>query len=264
MGMKIPRWGGEQAFTLIELIIAIAITGVIVSAIAGALIVSFETTNVTQQRLAESHDVQITSAYLANDVQSARTVTSSSGGTCSGATTKLITFAYASGKAEYSCGTASNGETQVTRTFSTDSVVLAHFAGAARPTVTCSPNAACNGTVDAVTMAFTEASGYSYTLLGSRRGYSSGGAGAGSPPSDVTLLSTGTSSPLWVQGSCPDPGTSAACAIDPTLTALPVSDVSNNGWTPIPATPTTLWDKLSDQSDTTGATIITKNKEAKL
>jgi prepilin-type N-terminal cleavage/methylation domain-containing protein len=264
MRLKFPRPGGEQAFTLIELIIAIAITGVIVSAIAGALIVSLETTNVTQQRLAESHDVQITSAYLANDVQSAATVTPSSGGTCSGATTKLITFAYASGKAVYSCGTASNGETQVTRTFGTDSVVLAHFAGAARPTVICSPNAACNGTVDAVTMAFTEASGLNYTLLGSRRGYSSGGGGGGTSPGDVTVLSTGTSSPLWVQGSCPDPGTSAACAIDPSLTALPISDVSNNGWTPIPATPTTLWDKLSDQSDTTGATISTKNQEARV
>src|SRR2546428_7433975 len=206
MGMKIPRWGGEQAFTLIELIIAIAITGVIVSAIAGALIVSFETTNVTQQRLAESHDVQITSAYLANDVQSARTVTPSSGGTCSGATTKLITFAYASGKAEYSCGTASNGETQVTRTFSTDSVVLAHFAGAARPTVTCSPNAACNGTVDAVTMAFTEASGYSYTLLCSRRGYSSGGARGRGPPPAATLPSPRAPRPPCVQRGYPAPG----------------------------------------------------------
>src|SRR5439155_16439000 len=157
MRLKFPRLGGEQAFTLIELIIAIAITGVIVSAIASALIVSFETTNVTQQRLAESHDVQITSAYLANDVQSATGVTPFSGGNCSGANTKLITFDYASGKAEYACGTASNGETQVTRTFGSDSVVLAHFAGAARPTVTCAPNAGCGGTVDAVTMTFTEA-----------------------------------------------------------------------------------------------------------
>jgi prepilin-type N-terminal cleavage/methylation domain-containing protein len=265
MRLKVPRPGGEQAFTLIELIIAIAITGIIVTAIAGALIVSFQTTNVTQQRLAESHDVQITSAYLANDVQSAAGVTPFSGGNCSGGNTKLITFDYASGKAEYACGTASNGETQVTRTFGNDTVVLAHFAGAARPTVTCSPNAGCGGTVDAVTMTFTEASGLNYTLLGARRGYSTGGAGGGSSPGDVTLLSTGTSSPLWVQGSCPDPGTSAACAIDPTLTSLPISDVPPlNGWTPIPATPNSLWDKLNDQSDTTGGTISTKNKEARV
>ena len=226
MGTRAPRRDDQQGFTLVELMIAMAITGLIVSAIAGALIVSFQTTGVTQQRLAESHDVQITSAYLANDVQSAATVNLSSGGTCSAASTKLVTFSYASGDAVYSCGTASNGETQVTRKFGTDpSVVLAHFAGTARPTVTCAPNAGCGGTVNSVTMAFTEGSGFSYTLLGSRRGISSGGAGTGTPPGDVTVLSTGTSSPLWVQGGCPDPGTSAACSIDPNLTALPISDV---------------------------------------
>jgi hypothetical protein len=236
----------------------------IVSAIAGALIVSFQTTGVTQQRLAESHDVQITSAFLANDVQSAAAVNPSSGGSCSGASTTLVTFAYDSGNAVYSCGTAANGETQVTRRFGGDSVILAHFAGAARPTVTCAPNAGCGGTVNSVTMAFTEASGYSYTLVGSRRGISSAGAGTGSPPGDVTVLSTGTSSPLWVQGGCPDPGTSAACSIDPNLTALPVSDVLTTGWTPNPASPATMWDKLSDQSDTTWATTPTKDKELRV
>jgi prepilin-type N-terminal cleavage/methylation domain-containing protein len=261
--LDFPPEARERAFTLIELIVGIAITGIIVTAIASAMIVSFRTTAVTQGRLAESHDVQITSAYLANDVQGATTVTKGSNGSCSGASTEVVTFTLASGPATYSCGVAPNGETQVTRRFGTTSVVLAHFSGSAQPTVTCSPNAACNGTVAAVTMAFTEASGYSYTLLGSRRGYSSGGGGS-VPPPDVTLLSTGTSSPLWVQGSCPDPGTSGACAIDSSLTSLPVSDVAQNGWTPIPAMPTTLWDKLSDQSDSTGATTIAKNQEAKV
>lgn len=265
MGTRASRWHDQQGFTLVELMIAIAITGLIVSAIAGALIVSFATTGVTQARLAESHDVQITSAYLANDVQSAASVNLSSGGTCSGASTTLVTFNYEHGNAEYACGTAANGETQVTRRFGGDTVVLAHFAGAARPTVTCAPNAGCGGTVNSVTMAFSEASGYSYTLVGSRRGYSSGGGtGTGSPP-EVTVLSTGTSSPLWVQGGCPDPGTSAACSIDPNLTAIPVSDVPPlNGWTPFPAAPPTLWDKLSDQSDATGATIGVKNQEARV
>jgi hypothetical protein len=244
--------------------ISIAITGLIVSAIASALIVSFATTNVTQGRLAESHDVQITSAYLANDVQSAAAVNPSSGGTCSGASTTLVTFKYASGDAVYACGTAANGETQVTRRFGGDSVVLAHFAGAARPAVTCAPNAGCGGSVHAVTMAFTEASGYSYTLLGSRRGYSSGGAGTGPPPPDVTVLSTGTSSPLWVQGGCPDPGTSGACSIDPNLTAQPISDVLTTGWTPTPASPNSLWGKLNDQSDSTWVSTPTKDKEARV
>ena len=264
MGTRASRWHDQQGFTLVELMIAIAITGLIVSAIAGALIVSFATTGVTQTRLAESHDVQVTSAYLANDVQSAASVNPASGGTCSGASTPLVTFNYDHGNAVYACGTAANGETQVTRRFGGDTVVLAHFAGTARPTVTCAPNAGCGGTVNSVTMAFTEASGYSYTLVGSRRGISSPGAGTGTPPGDVTVLSTGTSSPLWVQGGCPDPGTSGACSIDPNLTAQPVSDVLTTGWTPTPASPSTLWDKLNDQSDSTWVTTPTKDKEARV
>ena len=264
MGTRASRWHDQQGFTLVELMIAIAITGLIVSAIAGALIVSFATTGVTQTRLAESHDVQVTSAYLANDVQSAASVNLASGGTCSGASTPLVTFNYDHGNAVYACGTAANGETQVTRRFGGDTVVLAHFAGTARPTVTCAPNAGCGGTVNSVTMAFTEASGYSYTLVGSRRGISSPGAGTGTPPGDVTVLSTGTSSPLWVQGGCQDPGTSGACSIDPNLTAQPVSDVLTTGWTPTPASPSTLWDKLNDQSDSTWVTTPTKDKEARV
>src|SRR5439155_2004045 len=97
---------------------------------------------------------------------------------------------------------------------------------------------------------------------------SGGGGGGGPPPGDVTLLSTGTSSPLWVQGSCQDGGTdpTAACAIDPSTIALPISDVSTTGWTPTPATPATLWDKLSDQDQpvATWVTTSTKNKEARV
>ena len=269
MRIRIPRRGDEKAFTLIELIVGMAITGIIVSAIAGALIVALTTTDATATRLSESHDAQISSAYLANDVQSAKGVVLGSGGTCSGASTTLITFKYATVDAVYSCG-VSNGETRVVRTFGSSSVVLAHFAAKdLPPTVSCSPNADCSGTVSSVVMVFTEATSssdataYTYTLVGSRRGYNSGGGGGSLPP-DVTLLSTGSDSPLWVQGSCPDPGTSSACVIDSSLTALPISDVSTTGWTSIPSTPTTLWDKLSDQSDATGAVTSTQNKEAKV
>jgi prepilin-type N-terminal cleavage/methylation domain-containing protein len=236
MGTRRARLRADDGFTLVELIIGIVITSVIIGAIASALIVSFRTTNVTQQRMAESHDAQISSAYLANDVQSAGSVHLGPGGNCSGASTELITFAYASHPAVYSCGT-SNGEIQVTRTFDGSSVILAHFAEAARPTVSCSPSADCTGTVASVTIAFAEASGYTYTLLGSRRSYGESGGGGSGPPADVTLLSTGSSSPLWVQGgsTCQDSGTDpAACEVDPSAIAWPKQDLSTAGWSPTP------------------------------
>jgi hypothetical protein len=112
----------------------------------------------------------------------------------------------------------------------------------------------------------TKLSDFSYTLIGARRTNPTGPGSGGQPPPDITLLSTGTSSPLWVQGSCTNGGTDpiADCTIDPSTTALPVSDVLTTGWTPIPPTPTTLWDKLSDQLDTTGVTTSSQNKIAQV
>ncbi len=254
MGIPRAQLNDDAGFTLVELIVGVLIMSLIVGAIASALIVSFRTTDVTQERMAESHDAQITSAYLANDVQSAKTVQPGSGGDCSGTSTTLMTFVYESGPAVYSCG-SSNDETQVIRTFGGNSVVLAHFAKVDfRPTVSCSPNADCSGSVSSVTMLFKEASGgYSYTLLGSRRGYPDpSGAGGGSLPDDVTLLSTGSTSPLWVQGgsTCLHPGTDpAACDVDPTSIAWPKQDVSPAGWLPTP-----LSGALGDRLDTTSVT----------
>ena len=75
----------DDGFTLVkELLVGMVVAGLIVGAMGGALVVSFKTTDVTQQRMAESHDVQISSAYLANDVQSAKSVLLGSGGTVLG------------------------------------------------------------------------------------------------------------------------------------------------------------------------------------
>ena len=260
----------EGGFTLVELIISMAIVGLLITAISGALIVSLRTTGVTNKRMAESHDVQITSAYLANDVQGASNVSAPNVATnCSGAFTPLVTFTYPTAgnpAAVYQCGTAANGETQVTRTFAGGTpVVIAHFANTARPTVTVTYDPAQPTIPVSVTMTFRKASDCTldctYTLFGSRRSFNPPAAAGGDPPvGDVVLLSTGASSPLWVQGKCPDPGTDpgAACAIDTTVTTLPTADVSTAGWTTTP-----LWNKLSDQSDLTFVTTSVSS-EAKV
>jgi hypothetical protein len=266
------RWaarfrGDEDGFTLVELIIGMLIVTLLIGAIGSALIVSLRTTDVTNKRMSESHDVQITSAYLANDVQGAKTVDKDpSTTTCAvtGSMTTLITFnIYDAGDptgnttipAVYGCGTVANGETQVTRTFANQApIVIAHFAGTARPTVTVTYDPAHPTIPVSVTMTFTKASDCTldctYTLFGSRRSFNTSTAGGvGSTPGNVVLLSTGTSSPLWVQGSCPDPGTTSGCIIDSTKTALPISDVATTDWSPTP-----VWSRLSDADTTTAVT----------
>jgi type II secretory pathway pseudopilin PulG len=273
MNLRLPR-RGEDGFTLIELLIGTVITMIIVTAIGSAMIITLRTSGVTNQRMAENHDVQIESAYIANDVQSAADVNvPGSSSNCSGAFTTLVTLTYygaGNPQAVYRCGRASNGETQVTRTFGGGPpIVLAHFAGTARPDVNVTYDPAQPSVPVSLKMTFAKSSDCTldctYTLFGSRRSYNPVSAlGSGSStPGDTTVLSTGAASPLWIQGSCPDPGTvsgTAACFLDTTITALPVSDVQTTGWSPTP-----LWTRLSDQDTTTAVTsAVGSAAEAKI
>jgi prepilin-type N-terminal cleavage/methylation domain-containing protein len=245
----------EGGFTLIELLIGMGIIGILIGAIGSALVVSLRTTDVTNKRMSENHDVQIASSYLANDVQSA------SGGVaqpptsanCSGPGTRIVGFNYASSGDNWACYyyRVSGGETQVARSYNGQTVVVAHFAAAGAPTVSVTYDPSRPTIPVSVTMTFSKAADCTldctYTLFGSRRSFNPASAGSGTTSTgDTTLLSTGASSPLWVQGSCPDPGTSSACIVDTTKTALPISDVQTTNWSVAP-----LWSKLNDGDTTT-------------
>jgi prepilin-type N-terminal cleavage/methylation domain-containing protein len=62
--------GDDRGLTLIELMLAVVLLGIIVVPLASALISFFHNTNATTNRLTESHDEQIAAAYFAQDVQS--------------------------------------------------------------------------------------------------------------------------------------------------------------------------------------------------
>jgi prepilin-type N-terminal cleavage/methylation domain-containing protein len=195
--VRFARLREDEGFTIVELLVGMVVVALIMGAIASALIVGLRTTDATTERLNESHDVQISSAYLANDVQSAASVQVAGGGDCSSQTT-IVTFTYADGRqAVYACGPG-GGETRVTRTFDRETVVLAHFAGPAKPSVTCAPSCG-SGTPARVDITFTERSGYSFTLTGSRRTH--GSEGVDTEPRETTFLAFG-SSPLEIKGGC--------------------------------------------------------------
>jgi len=209
----------EGGFTLVELLIGIAIAGVLIAVIGSAMVVGLKTTDATTQRLSESHDAQITSAYLANDVQSAASVSMSpSASNCPASGTKLIGFNYSSSGNTWACyyyGTA-GGETRVTRTFNGGSAtVVAHFASAGAPSVSCTPGVCTSTPLDSVKIAFTESSGFTYSLLGSRRSFNIGGGNGTATTPDLTLLASG-SSPLWIAGGCSQGQINQGdCIIDP-------------------------------------------------
>lgn len=187
----------EDGFTIVELLVGMVVLAILMGAVAAALVVGLRTTDETTERLNESHDVQISSAYLANDVQSAASVQVAGGGNCS-SRSEIVTFTYADGRqAVYACG-PSGDRTRVTRTFAGTTVVLAHFAALAKPTVTCIPN--CGTPTPArVDITFTERSGLTFTLTGSRRTH--GSEGVSTVPQETTFLAFG-SSPLEIKGGC--------------------------------------------------------------
>jgi prepilin-type N-terminal cleavage/methylation domain-containing protein len=61
----------QRGFTLVELLVVVAVLGIILSAVAGSLIVVVRTTGATAHRLSQSHDAQLLSTWLVPDLQSA-------------------------------------------------------------------------------------------------------------------------------------------------------------------------------------------------
>lgn len=80
----------EAGFTLVELLIAISIIGMIMGAISVAFIVSLRVTDETQSRLEESHAADLTSAYFVSDFQSAETLEA----TCGPAGEAILQFSW--------------------------------------------------------------------------------------------------------------------------------------------------------------------------
>ena len=68
------RWrrllGPRDGFTLVELVITVAILGIIVVPLTGVVLAYLRNTVDTQSRLTESHDVQFAAAYWQRDVAS--------------------------------------------------------------------------------------------------------------------------------------------------------------------------------------------------
>jgi prepilin-type N-terminal cleavage/methylation domain-containing protein len=201
---RLWRRHGQSGFTLIEVLISVAMLGIVAVVIGQAIVVSTNNSRETPQRLNESHDAQLASAYLATDVQSAQQLTDSAHecGPSSPLTGQqnLVNFSYdgvdgGNSTASYYYGTTS-GQAVVVRTFCASDgtlqteATLVKFAGPT-PAVTCptsaNPGANCDPLntpkPNRVKISFTDHNNvlgtddYSFDVTGARRGY----AGPGSP-----------------------------------------------------------------------------------
>jgi prepilin-type N-terminal cleavage/methylation domain-containing protein len=80
----------DAGFTLIELVVAVAILGVVMSAICAAMVAALRTNTETKARLEQSGDVQFSSTWLAEDIAGANTVTTGGTAVCGSSATALM------------------------------------------------------------------------------------------------------------------------------------------------------------------------------
>ena len=80
----------DEGFTLVELVIAVAVLGLVMSAVCGAMLVALKTNKEASQRVGKSNDLQYAATWFAEDIASANTVTTNATAVCGAAVTALL------------------------------------------------------------------------------------------------------------------------------------------------------------------------------
>lgn len=171
------RSRSDDGFTLVELLLATSITGLLATVIAAAFFVGVQTTDTANERLAGSQGAQIATSFFPADVSSATAITV--GATpCAGpdprvatvtAQDPVVTGSPVTRTVEYTCVTdgAARNLVRIERNASaveTGRVVVVF--GVTSAQLTCLP--AC-GTVRSARLTATEAGGFAFSVSGLRR-----------------------------------------------------------------------------------------------
>jgi prepilin-type N-terminal cleavage/methylation domain-containing protein len=80
----------DAGFTLVELVIAVAILGLVMSAAVAAMLTALKSNKETSQRLGRATDLQYAATWFAEDVASANTVTTNATAVCGTSATALL------------------------------------------------------------------------------------------------------------------------------------------------------------------------------
>jgi prepilin-type N-terminal cleavage/methylation domain-containing protein len=80
-----PKTRRDDGFTLVELLIAVAALGILLPSIAATFYIGLKTTDETNRRFLDSHDVQSAAAFVNSDVQNAQLVSVNNTTTCTSA-----------------------------------------------------------------------------------------------------------------------------------------------------------------------------------
>lgn len=86
------RRSGEDGFTLVELLIAVTIMGMVFSALSGVTFVALRTAAATDTRFDESNDLMLAAGYFAGDVMGAQSVAVSTVPRCGTDSNAVVEF----------------------------------------------------------------------------------------------------------------------------------------------------------------------------
>jgi len=174
----------EGGFTLVELLIVVVISGIIASALASAFVAGAQTTTVADQRLKESKDAQLASAYFVADAANAtyfskdtrKSTLCPDASVTGGGDQNVALFEWSDTGGSKSAYYVKSG-TEIQRRYCEGSTLVSKVAavqnlGTTAPEVTCpvpDVTSACTSTPAAVQLKVTEASGYSFSLRATPR-----------------------------------------------------------------------------------------------
>ena len=167
----------DSGVTLVELVLATAITGLLGAVIAAAFFVGVKTTDTANTRIATSRGAQFAAAIFPGDVQSAMTITTS-GTPCSGASPNVAqlqwqelndagTLPVTTKVAEWTCRTT-GGVTELIRRLTVGGIIQSEIVIArdvSTAAVSCDPGCA---TPTSATMTAT-AGDLTFVVVGQRR-----------------------------------------------------------------------------------------------
>jgi prepilin-type N-terminal cleavage/methylation domain-containing protein len=173
------RLAAEDGFTLMELLLVIAMLGIIAVPLSASILVGLRTTDATINRLDSTHDAQLVSIYLPADLQSAgkdaNDVSTAANTDCS-RMANLLTVKWSDPSHTYEAVYAlTGGGKQLSRYYCVDGVQATATVVARNLAVGTPPAAALAADGKSWTLTVTEATtsrdtaSYVYTITGIRR-----------------------------------------------------------------------------------------------